>query len=441
MNNTTNSDSSNKNIEENSKITKLTKILGLDKENTFGLHEASKKIIYHKDNFSAFLEGRDEDIKPVCVEIVPSILCNFNCPSCTYRQNGSKHFATKNLVNSGLMSEKTFDSITSDLKRLNVKSAIITGGGEPSMNPNYINFIKKLKHNNFDVGLYSNAGLIANDMKELLEQKLSFIRLSLNSGDVKTHRLMYGVKDMFQTVVDNVIRAGKLKSEMPQCKTTLGLGFIMGSRNSSDAQLDGIAQTLEIIAKESKGGISYAAFRPEVQYFSTNPITKQIEICKSQPNPECFKQMYERLEEKIKKPLQGSGMNILITKAGFDQLANPYEDEQNLAAPFSISINYDGMPHLLSETNGNPEYCFASSKDERLYDSWNGQKKKEMFSNLASQPLEKNHIPTLGNYKLATTSALLREIRDSIGILSINQVEEFYNTIDLSKSIEHVNFI
>lgn len=428
-------------MEKNNHVDNLIEFLGLKKEHVFGLHEASKKIVYHKENFCAFLEGRDEDITPVCVELVPSILCNFNCPSCTYRQNGSKYFAKNNLVNGGIMSEATFDSVAFDLARLHVKSVIITGGGEPSMNPNYLSYIQRLKQGHFDVGLYSNAGLIGEDIESILETEPRFIRLSMNAGDAKTHRTMYGTKNMFETVVNNVIAAGKIKSNMPSCETTLGLGFIMGARNSSDAQLDSIAKTLQLIADKSTGGINYVAFRPEVQYFVTNLITKKYEVCESQPNLESFRNMYERLEEKVKKPLDGSGMKILITKVGFEQLSEPYKDGKNLAAPWSISLNYDGMPHLLSEANGNPDYCFASRKDERLYDSWHGKKKKDMFHNLASDPKEPNHMPPLANYKLATTSTLFNKIRETFGILSKSQVQDFYRDLDLSKPVEHVNFI
>jgi len=428
-------------LDKTNHVEKLINFLGLKNEHVFGLHEASRKIVYHKENFSAFLEGRDEDITPVCVELVPSILCNFNCPSCTYRQNGSKYFAKEHLVNGGIMSEPTFDSIASDLARLNVKSVIITGGGEPSMNPNYLNFMKKLKQGHFDLGLYSNAGLIGKDIESILETRPRFIRLSMNAGDAKTHRTMYRTKDMFQKVVHNVINAGKIKSNMSNCETTLGVGFIMGSRNSSDSQLDSIAQTLKILASESNGGINYAAFRPEVQYFTTNLKTKKFEVCKDQPNLESFKNMFERLEERVKKPLEGSGMKILITKVGFEQLSQLYKDGKNLAAPWSISLNYDGLPHLLSEANGNPDYCFASRKDERLYDSWHSLKKKQMFANLASSPSDSNHIPILANYKLTTTSNLLKEIRETFGILTKNQVENFYRYLDLSRPIEHVNFI
>ena len=63
--------------------------------------------------------------------------------------------------------------------------------------------MKKLKQEHFDVGLYSNAGLIENDLEEILKINPRFIRLSLNAGDPKTHQIMYGTKNMFEKVVNN----------------------------------------------------------------------------------------------------------------------------------------------------------------------------------------------------------------------------------------------
>lgn len=426
------------------KVESLLEFLGLGKDNAFGLHESSRKIVYHQKNFSAFLEGRDEDVTPICVEIVPSILCNFNCPSCTYRQNGSKECARKNMSGNsdkGLMNSKTFDSVVSGLKNLSVKSVIVTGGGEPSMNPNYLEFMRTLKNAGLEFALYSNAARLSQDINSILELNPKFVRLSLNSGDASTHARMYGVQNMFEEVVENIAMFGRAKKYFPKCQTTLGIGFIMGLRNSSDNQLKEIAKTLEQIAIKSEERIDYAAFRPEVTYFTNNSSANRPEICTKQNDFGMFSNLPYAIDEKIKIPMAKSNMKILIGKDGFEHLSKPYKDGRNIAAPWSISINYDGQPHLASEGNGNPAYSISNHVGESLEDSWKGERKRYVAEKMASDPSTPSHIPLFPHYKLMTTNALLLGIRDKFGRFTPDEVSKFYSRIDLSKLPEHVNFI
>jgi len=431
--------------EDRIKVNNLINFLGLNKDNVFGLHEASRKLVYHKDNFSAFLEGRDHDITPISVEVVPSIRCNFNCPSCTYGQNGSKYFFSKrnneNPNHNGFMNFETFESVISDLLKLGTKSVIITGGGEPSMNPNYVEFMRYLKSKGLEFGLYSNACLIGKDLSSILELNPTFIRLSLNSGDERTHELMYGKKAMFKRVLENIILAGKIKQVMPECKTTIGLGFIMGPRNSCDNQLDSIEQTLRHIDETCPNGIDYAAFRPEVQYFNLDKLTGKSEICKQQPNKNIFQSMFERIQERVALPLANTNLKILIAKEGFEYLSEPYQDESNIASPWSVSVNYDGLGYMASEANGNPDYCFSLNPEIGLYYSWHSQKKEEIRQCLASNPLESNHMSMFAHYKLLSSNNFLKAIRERFGKFTEAQVELFYDLIDLSKPVDHVNFI
>lgn len=427
----------------NEKIDRLIKFLGFGKNHIFGAHESSRKIVYHQKNFSAFLEGRDRDILPICVELVPSINCNFNCPSCTYTQNGSKRLAiiSNRKGETGLMDYETFRFVSSGLRALEVKSVIITGGGEPSMNPLYLSFMKELKSSGFYVGLYSNAGGLDEDIRAILEAEPAFVRLSLNSGDAATHFKMYGVRNMFERVIKNIINIGKSKTTLPNCRTTLGIGFILGQRNSCDEQLDSIARTLEYIVNESCGGISYAAFRPEVQYFTENSSTGTPEVCKQQPNQHIFIGMSDKIEERIKKRLEKTGLKVLIAKDGFEQLSLPYKDGRNIAAPWSISINYDGQPYFISEGNGNPDYRISSDRYESLEISWKSQRRREVEEKITSSPSTPGHFSLLPHYKLLTTNNLLLAIRESFGVLTHEEVKHFYSKLDLTKSPEHVNFI
>jgi len=423
------------------KVQELMKILDM-KENVFGNHDSSQKMIYHVDNFRAFLEKRYDDVKPVCVEVVPSIKCNFSCPSCTYRQNGSKSEpVTGENGSKGFMSKSTFERIIDGLIDLGTRSVIITGGGEPTLNPLYLDFIRQAKKS-FDVGLYTNCSLIENDISSLIGSNLNFVRMSMNAGDADTHRIMYGVEGKFDAVKNNAIAMGKRRIEVygKNKGPTLGLGFILGPRNSSDEQLENIAKTLIEMYNLSEGGLDYAAIRPEVQYFTQNPDTGVLEIAKQQPNAEMFQDLYERLERIVKEPVKKEGLQILLNKDGFEQLSKPYHDQRNIAAPWSISFDYDGISHSASEANGNPRYSLTDDPVENLVNVWNSARKKDVMAKMASDISDPNHMPIFPNYKLQNMNEKLIEIQ-RLGQFSKEEIDLFYSKIDLSNPPAHVNFI
>ncbi len=49
------------------KVRKLKEILEPSKDDNYSMYDAAKKAIFHKENFSAFLEGKYYDVRPVSV--------------------------------------------------------------------------------------------------------------------------------------------------------------------------------------------------------------------------------------------------------------------------------------------------------------------------------------------------------------------------------------
>ncbi len=421
------------------KVQKLIDITNSGRVSSFGFHESAGKFVYHRQNFSAFLEGRDFDIVPVTAEVVPSILCNFRCFFCTYSQNGNKDaFKMQQSRKNGLMSPEIFNKVISSLKELGTRSVIVTGGGEPSVNPEYINYMKHLRSVGLDFGLYSNGYAIANDILEILWTNPTFIRLSLNAGDNDTHKTIHRVENGFQRVVNNIINVGKAKKMLGNNnQTTVGVGFIMGTVNSSDRQLDAIAETLLRIANEAEGGIDYATFRPMVQYFDKDENGQPV-ICVRQPDQEFFAGLPARIRERIVSRLQGK-MNITVAEDGFQHLTQPYQDGKNIASPWSISVNYDGSSYMASEGNGNNTYRF-SSQPRNIVKDWHGEKKIDIQSRLASFPEEQNHIKMFPHYKFLIVNMFLQKIREACGIFSPEEVNRFYELF-VAKPPRHVNFI
>ncbi|MBN1376807.1 radical SAM protein [Candidatus Woesearchaeota archaeon] len=412
------------------KTDKLYSILGLNRSNnSYNMYDPSKKALFHKENFSSFLKGNYFDVQPVCVEIVPSLDCNFNCPKCTYVQNKSKE---KDKGKKRLMSQEVFDSIIGGLKGSYIKSLIFTGGGEPLKNPLYLEFMKQAKESGFEIGLYTNGALFKEgDFEKLLEIKPVFIRVSLNAGTSITHGLIYGYNGknpiIFNNIKRNIVDLGRTKTKL-NVPTNIGIGYIINEKNYEE--LDEISDVLLQLYEDSEGGIDYVAFRPEVYYFDDD-----LNVVTEQPNSEIFAEIPDLLEDKIANKVESSGMRVLINKEGFNNLSLPYQNIPNISHPWSASFDYDGRMYITSEHNGMEGFCIGDIKNTSLKDVWYGNKRKELMMKMDS-----GEIKTPPYFKLKSLNNLLLNIRD-LGIFSEKEANEFYKSIDIDNKPPHVNFI
>jgi GTP 3',8-cyclase len=98
-----------------------------------------------------YFEGKQ--IFPINIEFSLSGVCPANCRKCFYRVN---NYALKGLEN------KYFDfnripSLIEEFKECGVKSISWTGGGEPTMHPNFPDIVKLFHKAGIQQGLFTNA--------------------------------------------------------------------------------------------------------------------------------------------------------------------------------------------------------------------------------------------------------------------------------------------
>lgn len=132
------------------------------------------KPALHKE-LAEYLDGFT--IMPVNIEISITGKCNANCPWCFYK------------------GEKTRDSIDSDTllgfleeaEMLGVKAITWTGGGEPTMHPNFAEFVEKAFRLGLDQGLITNGWCPTNFNPSLL----NWIRVSRSSLGLNMEKLKY----------------------------------------------------------------------------------------------------------------------------------------------------------------------------------------------------------------------------------------------------------
>jgi MoaA/NifB/PqqE/SkfB family radical SAM enzyme len=130
------------------------------------IFEPQAKLLWHGDRVKEWLNtGR---ARPILVEISPTGYCNAKCSFCFFED---KH--SKDKIDTEVML-RTLE----DLKTLGVQAINWTGGGEPSIHPDFAQFVK-LAHK-----LGIKQGIFTNSYRELPHQELfEWIRVSYTEYD------------------------------------------------------------------------------------------------------------------------------------------------------------------------------------------------------------------------------------------------------------------
>jgi MoaA/NifB/PqqE/SkfB family radical SAM enzyme len=122
---------------------------------------------------------------PVHVQIILSDLCNQSCHFCAYRDptyTSSKLFHIEGNYNPNrkLETEKVIE-ILDDCVELGVKAVQYTGGGEPTIHPDFNYLVEETMKR----GL--KWGLVTNGVKKRNFAGASWVRVSLDAGNSKTY--------------------------------------------------------------------------------------------------------------------------------------------------------------------------------------------------------------------------------------------------------------
>ena len=141
------------------------------------------KLFLHPEALKKFME--EGIATPIVLHIMPTSQCNLRCSFCSVKDRQ---------IHENLNLEKTILPTVDKLKKRGLKSVILSGGGEPTLYPQFENMINGLKERNLEIGLITNGTLFSRYEPALFE-KMEWIRVSINSldyiSDIKIPKLKH----------------------------------------------------------------------------------------------------------------------------------------------------------------------------------------------------------------------------------------------------------
>lgn len=157
--------------------------------------------------------SRFETHKPITADMFITNYCNNKCPYCTYRrwelEPGARYMKFENFV-----------TYTNKLISLGVKGIILTGGGEPTINPDFDKITEYLERNNINYGINTN-------FCQYRFFKPNYLKVSLDGYDRESYIKKRGV-DKYDTVIENIKKYSEAKDRE---KTNLGVQMVVTNIN------------------------------------------------------------------------------------------------------------------------------------------------------------------------------------------------------------------
>lgn len=222
------------------------------------------KLFGHIDRVLAVLEGWRPP--PVNVEIDLSNRCSLGCKWCHFGYThtkgplaGDREKPGESVAGGDLMDTDLALSIIDQLSRIGVRSITWSGGGEPTLHPDFDTIIGHAYKQGIDQGLYTLGGHIDRDRAELLKQSMTWVYVSLDAHNEQYYSSNKGVlKKRFADACDGVMMLSNAAGY-----ATIGLGYIVTRNNWPYVG--------EFVRLAKGLGADYTQFRPAIMYKANDP--------------------------------------------------------------------------------------------------------------------------------------------------------------------------
>ena len=185
------------------------------------------------------------DHRPITADIFLTNYCNNRCPYCTYNRWGHE-------PESRHMSFECFEKYATRLRELGVEGFILTGGGEPTLDPDFEKIADWLTNEGMHWGINTNFNI-------LKMIKPDYLKVSLDGYDEDSYQRSRGVRK-YGTVRQNIEAYAKWKA-VNSPKTTLGIQMVVTNADDVfkfyDANCDLDVDYISLRPVESTGGKYY----------------------------------------------------------------------------------------------------------------------------------------------------------------------------------------
>jgi MoaA/NifB/PqqE/SkfB family radical SAM enzyme len=310
------------------------------------------KIFHHQDRLKKLRAG----VHPVLlhVQLIPTNRCNQDCNFCAYRMHGyssSEDFIEKDQIPFPILEE-----VIGDCVRLDVRAIEITGGGEPTIYPQFVEMCNLIAEREIDYAVVSN-GVNLNEKKLNAMLGAKWVRFSIDSGEPETYaRIRHSVPDQLFRTRYNVRALVDLRNKTGN-DLLIGVGFVVTEDNwkeifqaAQNAKEDGVDNFRISAVFQNEGASYFSGFYEEAK-----------DLCSA-----------------VQQQLQSDDFKVFnMFGERLSDLEQQFPDYSFCGYQyFTTYIGADLNVYRCCNTAYNPRGFLGSLETQSFYDLWNSVKDK-----------------------------------------------------------------
>ena len=208
---------------------------------------STEKALYHRDQMKSLLVGRQP--YPVHVEIIISDLCNHDCFFCAYRLSGytsnemfqiepGQTRVARN-PNRKILTNKVFE-IIDDCEKMGVKAIQFTGGGEPTVHPDFVRIVSYAQDAGFDTSLVTNGNTLHKPDHRSVALEMAWVRISIDAGTAQRYSEDRGIsQSAFSRMCESVELLVQERNTLRERRENysgpvIGVGFVVNPKSYTE---------------------------------------------------------------------------------------------------------------------------------------------------------------------------------------------------------------
>jgi pyruvate-formate lyase-activating enzyme len=219
-------------------------------------------VHWRKDLRRARAQGRPDppppDQAPISINLDLTTACNYRCDHCIdWDILNTKH----------RHDEETLRSSIIEMVERGLRSAILIGGGEPTIYPGFADFVRFLKDLELQVAVVSNGsrGDKLLEIAEFLEER-DWLRLSLDAGSNELFRAMHRPVKKSLTLEEICAWIPRIKARNPRFQ--IGFSYIIvwqGASRDEVAIHENIDEIVMATQRAKDYGFDYISLKPVLE--------------------------------------------------------------------------------------------------------------------------------------------------------------------------------
>lgn len=224
------------------------------------------KLFAHIDRLAAWRAG--DKPAPVTIEWDLTARCNLGCQACHMAYThvrgplaGSQAGPAGTVATGDLADAELVIRALGEAKAAGVRGIVWTGGGEPTLHPQFERIVTEAARLGLEQGMYTHGGHINETRAPIIRKLFTWVVISLDRADAESYRAYKGGGPRGFEKACAGIRA--LAAAPGACK--VGVSFLLDAETYRDAWRGlKLADTL---------GADYTTFRPMIEFDQADPAT------------------------------------------------------------------------------------------------------------------------------------------------------------------------